>query len=1100
MAVRIEHETKVMLKFIRKRLGRTILTVLAVSVAFAMGTEIYLRINWGFKDRISMMTIFARELAASTYAGIKHPMSVGDASAIKRQLLDIKEKLPDGSVFICDFDEEIIYATHQEKLKTSVKDSITDKTTLQALDAALKTGISPEKAFEENVPGGKYLITIYPILNQPDCFHCHGSTRKVLGSMVIRMSTEQIYSAIAAGRNRSIVISLIGIGAIIFLTYAMLSRLVSRPIENLAEKAKRFADGDMSVSVDVKSEDEVGALGNSFNYMVKNIKDQIEYANSIKDAICDPLFMVDNNMVLTYMNDACARLTGYSKAEAEGKMRCRDIFKSDICETTCPVRYCFDKGKPVEGITANITNKDGKQIPIMTSASPLRDAQGDIIGAVEICRDITDILEAERLRYIRKTAELEEDQRKYLEKRSENLHDTLTKASEGNLNVRAEILGKNDTMDDIAHHINIMLDNLEKLYARISSFSRELEIEVARRTMMLREKSLLLERANRELRELDRLKSSFLANMSHELRTPMNSIIGYTELMLDGIDGPVNEEQSKSLHKVESNARHLLQLINDILDMSKIESGKIELDLKELDLKSVIESVTAALEQSINRKGLVLSINIDENLPFIYADEDKIRQILINLLSNAVKFTNKGEITISAKPSERGIKTGERPLFVDVCVEDTGMGIKDEDIGKLFDKFSQLDISTIRQYEGTGLGLSIARGLVVLHKGVIWARSEYGKGSKFCFTLPMKKEILEKPAEPIIEPMMAEGLAEYFNKTAETFLKEPQYAGKPIKCWEYVHCGQTSCPAYESKERRCWLVFGTHCKGTKVAAYPEKVEFCKGCEIIERLILESDEFRELELTAEKTESARKTILAIDDNPEAIEIIRKSLGKDYRVIGLLSGEGAVDKAKETKPAAITLDIMMPVKDGWQVLQELKNTPETQDIPVIILSIVDDKPLGFSLGAAEYLVKPVEKETLLRKIKNLKKLTKIRKILVADNEPEDVKFIGNMLTEAGYEVVRSYNSTEAINSIKDNRPDVIVLNLTMPEVSGLDILEYIKTREEARDIPLIVLTHKDLSEKELEALNGRIQGILHKGTLSKEELLKELKETIDKCDDL
>lgn len=1100
MAVPIEPETRVMLKFIRKRLGRTILTVLAVSVAFVMGTEIYLRINWGIKDRINMMTIFARELATSTYAGIKHPMSVGDASAIKRQLLEIKEKMPDGAVFICDFDQEIIYATHEERIKTQVKESITDKAALLALDTSLQTGIDPDTAFEETAAEGKYLITIYPILNQPDCFHCHGSTRKVLGSMVIRMSTDQIYSAIASGRNRSISISLIGIGAIIFLTYAMLSRLVNHPIENLAEKAKRFADGDMSVSVDVKSDDEVGVLGNSFNYMVKNIKEQIEYASSIKNAICDPLFMVDNNMVLTYMNDACARLTGYSKADAEGKMLCRDVFKSDICETTCPVRYCFDKGKPVEGITATITNRDGRQIPIMTSASPLRDAQGAIIGAVEIFRDITDILEAERLRYIRKTAELEEDQRKYLEKRGVNLHDTLTKASEGNLNVRAEILGKNDIMDDIAHHINIMLDNLEKLYSRISSFSRELEIEVARRTMMLREKTLLLERANRELRELDRLKSSFLANMSHELRTPMNSIIGYTELMLDGIDGPVNEEQAKSLHKVESNARHLLQLINDILDMSKIESGKIELDLQELDLKGVIESVTSTFEQSVEKKGLALSIEIDEKLPLIYADEDKVRQILINLLSNSIKFTHQGKITVYAKISDRGIRPGALPLFVEVCVEDTGIGIKDEDIGKLFDKFSQLDISTIRQYEGTGLGLSIARGLVVLHKGIIWATSRHGTGSRFCFTIPVKKEILQKPAEPIIEPLMAEGLSDYFNKPVETFLRKPQYAGKEIKCWEYVHCGQTSCPAYGSTEPRCWLILGTHCKGTKVAAYPEKVDFCKGCEIIERLILESDEFRELELSAEETGSVRKTILAIDDNPEAIEIIRKSLGKDYQVIGLLTGEGAVEKAREIRPAAITLDIMMPVKDGWQVLQELKNTPETQDIPVIILSIVDDKPLGFSLGAAEYIVKPVDKETLLRKIKNLKKLTKIKKILVVDNDPDAVKFISNMLTEAGYDVGRAYTSTEAINSIKTVRPDVIVLNLTMPEVGSIDIIEYIRTRDEVRDIPLVVLTHKDLSDKEIEALNGRIQGILHKGLLSKEELLRELKETINKCDTL
>jgi len=889
-----------LLRFIRKRLGRTILTVLAVSVTLVMATEIYVRLSRGVKDRIEMMTLFGKELAASTYAGIKHPMSVGDSEAVKKQLLDIREKMKGVEVFICDFDQEIIYATHADKIKTKVRDSIHNVAALQSLNEVAKTGVDPQKAFEEDAAGGKYLITIHPILNQPDCYHCHGSSRKVLGEMVIKMSTDQIYAAIAASTNRSIIISLLGIGIIIVLTYAMLARLVSRPIEGLADKAKRFAEGDMSVSVDVKTEDEVGVLGNAFNYMVK----------------------------------------------------------------------------------------------------------------------------------------------------------------------------------------------------RISSFSRELEVEVARRTMMLREKTLLLERANRELRELDRLKSAFLANMSHELRTPMNSIIGYTELLLDGIDGPVNEEQARSLHKVESNARHLLQLINDILDMSKIESGKIELDLKELDLKNVVESVAATFEPSITKKGLVLTIDFDERLPRIYADEEKVRQVLINLLSNAIKFTNQGGITISARSSERGIRQGESPLFVEVCVEDTGIGIKDEDIGKLFDKFSQLDISTIRKYEGTGLGLSIARGLVVLHKGVIWVASKYGEGSKFCFTLPLKKEMLEKPEEPIIEPMMAKGLSEYFDKPIETFLKEPKYAGKPIKCWEYVHCGQTSCPAYGSKEHRCWLIFGTHCKGTKVAAYPEKVDFCKGCEIVERLILESEEFKEIEVSGEITEPSRKSVMVIDDNPEAIEIIRKYLGEDYHVVGLLSGEGAVDKAKEIKPIAITLDVMMPVKDGWEVLQELKDTPETQDIPVIVLSIVDEKQLGFSLGAAEYIVKPVEKQVLLRKLKNLEKIAKIKKILVVDNEPDTAGLISNVFGEAGYQVMMAYNSEDAIKSIRASLPDLIVLNLTMPVVSGFDVIEYIETEETAKNIPLLVITPKDLTEKEIADLNGRIQGILNKGMLNREDLLRELRNIINK----
>jgi len=348
---------------------------------------------------------------------------------------------------------------------------------------------------------------------------------------------------------------------------------------------------------------------------------------------------------------------------------------------------------------------------------------------------------------------------------------------------------------------------------------------------------------------------------------------------------------------------------------------------------------------------------------------------------------------------------------------------------------------------------------------------------------------------------MARGLAEYFNKPVETFLNMPLYAGKQIKCWEYFHCGQTSCPAYGSKDFRCWMHFGTHCKGTKVATYPEKVECCKGCEIIERLIVESEEFQDMEIPDGRLDPQgdvqKKTVLAIDDNPEAIEIIRKFLGDNYHVAGLLSGKGAVGKAKELKPIAITLDIMMPGQDGWQVLQELKSTPETQDIPVIILSIVDDRKMGFSLGAAEYIVKPVDKEVLLRKLRNLERITKIKKILVVDNDTAAVELAGNVFSEAGYLVTSAYNSKDAIRAIQQSMPDLIVLNLTMPEVSGFDVIEYIKTEEAIRDIPLIVLTRKGLTEKEVNELNGRIQGILNKGLLTKEDLLSELSSIIGKC---
>ena len=236
-----------------------------------------------------------------------------------------------------------------------------------------------------------------------------------------------------------------------------------------------------------------------------------------------------------------------------------------------------------------------------------------------------------------------------------------------------------------------------------------------------------------------------------------------------------------------------------------------------------------------------MSYHVDEGASHVYGDEDALKQIFMNLLSNSVKFTREGGITITAKLSQRGVEPGEASIFAEVCVEDTGIGIKEEDLGAIFDKFVQVDLTTVRQHEGTGLGLSIARGLVALHKGMIWATSVYGKGSQFYFTIPLSKGLLESSREPLVEHRMAGALADYFGKPIEAFLKEPEYAGKPLRCWNYVRCGQPNCPAYGSDESRCWLILGTHCAGMKIASYPEKVDFCKGCELIENIILHAGE-------------------------------------------------------------------------------------------------------------------------------------------------------------------------------------------------------------------------------------------------------------------
>jgi len=1089
---------------IRRRLSAKILIVLTVCVAAVMAMVIFLAVANQHHHLLEQMTASGHKLQSLAYAAIKHPMAMGDSAAVEQQLLTIRDQMEGTQIIVCDFNQRIVFSSHGELLGKSMADLTGSLEFLAALQKMLEAS-EQEPApghFEEVRDSHSYLLTLDAIVNKPECFSCHAPSRLVLGGMITRFGTDSTYAAIATLRDRTITISLLGIAAIVLLTYLLLARLVTRPVEELAEKSRRIAAGDLDVTVTVTSEDAVGHLGRAFNSMAKSVKDQIGYFNSLRDAIAAPLFIVDTGLIITYMNEACEKLTGFRKEEVEGKLSCRQVFPSDRCEKVCPVLAGLDNAAPIQG-AATLINRQGERIPVVISSSLLKDAHGTVIGAVEICKDVSDVIEAERFRYLQETAAREEEQRRSLEERAAGLLAVLSRVSAGDLKVRTEEQGRGDELDQIARHINLSLDNLEDLYDRLSSFSKEMEREVERRTTMLREKTVLLERANRELRELDRLKSDFLANMSHELRTPMNSIIGYTDLLLDRVDGDINDEQENSLNKVRHNARHLLQLINDILDMAKIESGKIALDPAFIDIRSLTGSVATIFEPTIAKKGLSLTLDLAEELPLVYADEDKVRQIFINLLSNATKFTGQGSITIRIRPLAQADPGAAAPQFVEVCVTDTGIGIRPTDLDRLFDKFSQIDSSTVRLYEGTGLGLSIARGLVVLHKGKIWATSIPGKGSTFCFTLPARKELLDKPARTVIEPGISEVMSQYFELPAATFLKIPLYNGRPVKCWEFAHCGQSSCPAYGSEERRCWLIPGTHCRGTKIAECSEKVDFCKGCEIIEMLLLAETEpqFPGPDSGSDRSPvplaTDRRTVLVIDDNPEVVELVSKYIGDEYRVVGLLGGETAVAMAIELRPAVITLDIMMPGKDGWQVLYELKQNQATQDIPVLILSIVDNRKLGFSLGAAEYIVKPVDRNLLLRKLRSLEKIASIRNILVVDNDAHTVAILREHLEAEGYETAGAGSSGEVGAALRKTVPDLIVLNPVMAETSGPGVMEQLKATRETRGIPLILLTQQNLSQKELENLNGHIQAVLHRNMLSEEALREELLETIRKC---
>jgi signal transduction histidine kinase/CheY-like chemotaxis protein len=498
----------------------------------------------------------------------------------------------------------------------------------------------------------------------------------------------------------------------------------------------------------------------------------------------------------------------------------------------------------------------------------------------------------------------------------------------------------------------------------------------------------LSEHAIEELHEVDRIKNQFLANMSHELRTPLNSIIGFSRVILKGIDGPVNDMQSQDLSAIYNSGQHLLGLINNILDLSKIDAGKMELQIADVNLGEIINTVISTASGLVKDKPIKLNQIVPENLPIIQADSTRIRQVLLNFVSNAAKFTDQGSITVEALQNTNPDGTPE----IMVKVTDTGTGIEEKDRSKLFQQFSQVDDSPTRKAGGTGLGLSISRSLIDMHKGrigLLW--SEPGKGSCFFFALPL----------------------------------------------------------------------------------PHK----------QTMILNESGF--LSLTS-------NAILAIDDDIEILSLYERFLKPHgFNVVSLTNPQKAVERAKQIKPFAITLDVMMPQKDGWQVIKELKSDPDTQNIPVIICSILEEKEKGLSLGATDYLVKPFLQDELAGALNRLNRLGQVRKVLVIDDDPDDLRLVQKTLESKGsYEITLAEGGKAGLEQLQTQRPDAIILDLMMPEVDGFAILEKIFENPQLSDIPILVLTGADLNPIQIQLLTEYGQHFLNKGALRENELLNTL----------
>ena len=515
-----------------------------------------------------------------------------------------------------------------------------------------------------------------------------------------------------------------------------------------------------------------------------------------------------------------------------------------------------------------------------------------------------------------------------------------------------------------------------------------------------------------QMARVSRVKSEFLANMSHELRTPLNAIIGFSEVLHDGTFGSLNDRQRRYLGNVLEAGRHLLGLVNDVLDISKVEAGRMELHYEDVEVTALLEEVSDTMRPLAQQKEIDLRLGPAKPAQFegnawtfargdqrptfrIRVDRARFLQVLYNLLSNALKFTpTGGTVMLNVTPLSGSVA---------IAVTDSGIGIAPEDLARIFDEFQQVDSSVARAQQGTGLGLALTRRLVELHGGTITVQSSPGQGSTFTVTLPRLE-----PAAPA---------------------------------------------APES---------------TEAAAAPpaEPVKVPSGI--------------------------RGEVLVVEDQAAARELLSLYLGEaGYGVRSVDRAANVLPRAREIKPVAITLDLMLGNEVAWRVLEQLKADVETRDIPVVIVSILEEQATGFALGAAAYLVKPVARQDLLGALERVACADgRPLKVLAVDDQPEALELIALALEDGSYALTRAGSGDEALRQLAGDRPDVLIVDLMMAPVSGFDVIAAVAGDADLCDIPIIVLTGRDLTAEDLARLNGHILTALPKRGFSKAQFLREV----------
>lgn len=782
--------------------------------------------------------------------------------------------------------------------------------------------------------------------------------------VVYLQDQSDLLASLSTQNRLSTIISLLMAGVVsLFIVFA--ANQFSKPIIDITEAAEKIAGGDLSVQAKVTSNDEIGTLGTAFNSMTRQLKDLVDtLENRVRE----------RTRQLAAQNEALQ-------------------FRSRQLQTVADVARSIVSTREVDNLLDLVTRLVSDRFGFYHAGIFLLDETGEyaVLRAANSPGGKRMLERQHKLRvgqvgivgYVTGTGEPR----------------IATDVGED------AVFFNNPDLPETRSEMALPLKLGDAIIGALDVQSKQsdafTEDDIALFTTLADQISVAIENANayeisqqtvEEMKELDRVKSQFLANMSHELRTPLNSVIGFSRVILKGIDGPINDTQEQDITAIYNSGMHLLGMINEILDLSKIEAGKMELQIDDVNLNEVVKSSLSTAEGLIKDKPIELVTNVQPDLPMVKGDELRINQVLTNLIANAIKFTEKGRITIEASLHSNDQSKNE----VLVTVTDTGIGIAPEDQNKLFQRFSQVDDSPTRRTGGTGLGLSICRSLIELHGGRIGLlSSEVGKGSTFYFTLPVPEEPETTPFENIIH--------------------------------------------------------GDH-----------------------------------------------VILSIDDDPQVITLYERFLKPyGFEVIPLTDPMQSVEKAIEIKPFAITLDIMMPNKDGWQVLNELKRNEETKDIPVMICSILEEEEKGFSLGASDYLVKPFLHDDLANAIKRLNREGGVHDVLVIDDDPQYLRLLQKMIEEEGnYLPVLADGGISALKLLNEFTPDVIIMDLMLGDINGFELLEKFKSEPRLKQIPVIIITGSELEPDQMQKLGEYVDQIFSKWTIDKNDLLLNLQEALNR----